>query len=161
VLAEVKLTKKTLEQTLHTTQHEILETFEAKYHVGTNLALSFSQNMQVANVAAAIYLATGQDLAHVVDASGGTLIVEPEKDGIYIALTLPSLIVGSVGGGTWLPAQTLARDMIHRRCTSKELVAAIATGCLAGELSGLSALATHTLAKAHATHARAKKSYDI
>lgn len=157
VQAEVTLSQAVLNTVLHTTQAQVLQAFDAKYHVGTNLAESHSQNMHVANVLAALYLATGQDPAHVVDGSSATTSLEADGDGLYVAVSLPSVIVGTVGGGTWLPAQKLACELIRPNLTTHELAEAVGVACLAAEISGLSALATHTLAAAHAKLGRMKK----
>lgn len=149
--AEVTLSPETIQTILKTTPQQLLETHAAKNVVGSNLAGSFSQNMQVGNVIAAMYLATGQDLAHVTEGSQANTTFEADTKGMYIAVTLPNLNIGTVGGGTWLPKQTQARQLIRQGQTlnAHQLVAAIATACLAAEISGMSALASQTLAQAH------------
>jgi hydroxymethylglutaryl-CoA reductase (NADPH) len=138
----------------------IVQAHVAKNLVGSNVAGSFAQNMQAANVVAAFYAATGQDLAHVVDSSMAYTSVEKVETGLYVSITLPNVIVGSVGGGTYLPAQNQAQQIIRpdlsetKRISADELAIAVGVGVLAAEISGLAALATNTLAQAHATLAR-------
>ena len=56
-----------------------------------------------ANGLAALFIACGQDAACVAEAAVGVTRFEPRDDGgLYAAVTLPNLIVGTVGGGTRL-----------------------------------------------------------
>jgi hydroxymethylglutaryl-CoA reductase (NADPH) len=114
--------------------------------------------MQFANVVAAFYMATGQDLAHITEASqGNTIIEETEEKGLYFAVNLPDLPLGSVGGGTNLPAQKELRNLIHQGkedLDPVQLASILATGVLAAEISGLAALSNNSLAQAHQRLAR-------
>jgi hydroxymethylglutaryl-CoA reductase (NADPH) len=112
--------------------------------------------MHFANGLAALFLATGQDPAHVTEASQGSTIVEVQAEGLYVSVTLPDLPLGVVGGGTWLPAQTQARKLIRsgKILSNQQLAAAISVGVLAGEISGIAALTNHSLAGAHLKLAR-------
>lgn len=138
----------------------IVQAHIAKNLVGSNVAGSFAQNMQAANVVAAFYAATGQDLAHVVDSSMAFTSVEKVDAGLYVSVTLPNIIVGSVGGGTYLPAQKQAQRIIRpnvsasHHISADQLAISLGLGVLAAEISGLAALATNTLAQAHASLAR-------
>jgi len=156
--AEVILTKEVINTVLKTTPQELWQAHYAKNLIGTNVAGSLSQNMQVSNVIAAMYLATGQDMAHVTEGSQANTTVEIDGENIYFAVTLPNLNLGTVGGGTWLPKQTQARKLIRsgKDINAAQLTAAVAVGCLAGEISGLAALASNTLAAAHERLGRIK-----
>ena len=86
----------------------------------------------------AMFIATGQDVANVAEASAGILHVErtPEDD-LYISITIPSLIVATYGGGTGLPTQRECLEVLGCYGQGKvfkfaEIVAAVV---LAGELS--------------------------
>lgn len=153
--AEVWLSGDVLAQVLKTNSETMIETHLQKNLIGSNLAGSFSQNAHVANVLAGVFLATGQDPAHVVEGSRAFLAVEPEADGIYASLTLPNLNMGTIGGGTYLPAQKEARQLMgFGDLQTDKLVAITAASCLAGEISLLAALSNQTLAKAHQELAR-------
>lgn len=158
--AEVFLSEEILKTVLKTDAKTLLRTHQSKNLMGSNLAGSSANNMQFANVAAAFYLATGQDLAHITEASQGTTIIEEadnQKTGVYFAVNLPDLPLGSVGGGTNLPSQKELRNLISQKTespTTTELAAILATGVLAAEISGLAALSNHSLAKAHQRLAR-------
>lgn len=161
--AEVMMPAALVASTLKTTVEKLVETHNAKNYIGSAVAGSLAQNMQVANVAAAIFAATGQDLAHVVDASQAVTILEVVDDlelgskALYASVTIPSLPVGVVGGGTWLPAQTAARKImgLGEELSARQLAGAIAAAALAGELSGMAALSSNQLACAHQALGRA------
>ena len=68
----------------------------------TRLAGTEGCHLHVSNALTAIYLATGQDTACVAENSIGHYQIEPLDDEVKFRLTLPSLTVGTVGGGTCL-----------------------------------------------------------
>lgn len=153
--AEVWLSPDVIEPLLKTTAQQLVTTHLQKNLIGSNVAGSLSQNAQVANVLAGIYLATGQDPAHIVEGSKAFLFASEESGGVYFSLTLPNLNLGTIGGGTYLPAQQAARALLGMgEIKTKELVAVTATACLAGEISLLAALAEKSLAQAHQNLAR-------
>ncbi|KUK79641.1 MAG: 3-hydroxy-3-methylglutaryl Coenzyme A reductase [Microgenomates bacterium 39_7] len=159
---EVILSAEIIQDVLKTTTQQLFQTYYFKNVVGSNLAGSMSQNMHAANAVAAIFLATGQDMAHVVESSQADLIMQQEEEGgIYLALRMPNINVGVVGGGTQLPAFVQARnlmiDEVRGELTSEQLAAATALAVLAGEISGLAALSVNQLAAAHQKLARGKQ----
>ncbi len=110
----------------------------------------------MANTVAAAFLATGQDIAQVVEGSNAITTAETRDDGLYASLTIASLEVGTVGGGTKLPTQREALDVVGVRgggdppgSNADALAEIITTAALAGELSLLGALASNHLASAH------------
>jgi hydroxymethylglutaryl-CoA reductase (NADPH) len=156
--AEVILSKDIIQSVLKTTPEKLITVHTQKNLIGSNLAGSFSQNAHVANILSAIYLATGQDPAHVVEGSKAFLSLSTQGKDLYISLTLPNLNMGTVGGGTHLPAQEEARFLIGQKETNiEELIAVTAGACLAGELSLLASFCTDDLAKAHQKLGRSKK----
>lgn len=158
VQAEIVVPRKKLIELLHVEPEAFFHTHVVKNLHGSNVAGSFSQNMHFANGLMAMFLATGQDPAHVVEASQGNTIVEVTKEGLYVAAVLPALNLGTVGGGTWLPAQTQARKLIRlgKNVSSEQLAAVMGAAVLAGEISGLAALTDHSLAPAHKRLARSR-----
>jgi hydroxymethylglutaryl-CoA reductase (NADPH) len=110
-----------------------------------------------ANGLAALYIACGQDAACVAESSVGVTRFEITADGsLYASVTLPNLIVGTVGGGTGLPSQKACLKILglagpgHARALA-EVTAAVA---LAGELSIIGALAAQEFSSAHQKRAR-------
>lgn len=108
-------------------------------------------NANVANIVAAMFTATGQDIACVHESSLGQLSFEPDDKGFYVSLLMPCLVVGTIGGGTGLPAQSEALKMMGCQGPgTKARLAEIITGyCLALELSTMSAVIEGTFVKAH------------
>ncbi len=67
----------------------------------------------MANGLTALFIAYGQDVACVAESSVGITRMEVNQQGdLYVAVTLPSLIVGSVGGGTGRPTQNESLNML-------------------------------------------------
>lgn len=160
VTVESKIPSADVTELLKVEPSALVKTHLVKNVIGSNIAGSFAQNMHVANALAAFYLATGQDIAHVVAGSEASVHFEVLESGeLYFALTLPNVSVGSVGGGTWLPKQMQARLALskNKQVLAKELATVAGLAALAGEVSGLAALSTDTLASAHARLGRAQK----
>jgi len=158
---EAFLSKEILTKVFDVNVKDLLKTHVAKNLVGSNVAGSMAQNMHVANALAAFYIATGQDPAHAVGGSEASVTFEKQGDGLYVALTLPSVSVGSVGGGTWFPKQSQARALImpsanFKKSNDNSMTLALAAGvaAFAGEISGLCALTNQSLADAHQKLAR-------
>jgi hydroxymethylglutaryl-CoA reductase (NADPH) len=91
---------------------------------------------------------------------GVTRLEVTDGGDLYAALSLPNLIVGSVGGGTRLPtAQECLRIM---DCLGDDRASKLAEICaaltLAGELSIVGALCSGDFARAHAALGRGSPS---
>jgi hydroxymethylglutaryl-CoA reductase (NADPH) len=104
-----------------------------------------------------MFLATGQDEAQVVEGANAITTAEERDGDLYLSVSLASLEVGTVGGGTKLPTQAEALDVLGVRgggdppgSNAEAFAEYIAVGALAGELSLLSALASRHLSTAHA-----------
>jgi hydroxymethylglutaryl-CoA reductase (NADPH) len=114
-----------------------------------------------ANGLAALFIACGQDAACVSEAAVGVtrLEIDGEGDGfLYASVTLPNLIVGTVGGGTGLPSQRACLEIAGLAGPGKarafaEVCAALV---LAGELSITAAFCAHEFTQAHARLARGR-----
>jgi hydroxymethylglutaryl-CoA reductase (NADPH) len=124
---------------------------------GSQEAGIFGMNMHVANALTAIYLATGQDVASVVENAGGIISYEVRNSGnLYATLTMPSITVGTVGGGTRLRQARKNLEMLG--CTgedsSKKLAEIVCACALALELSLGGAIVTDEFASAHSKYGR-------
>ena len=111
----------------------------------------------VANAIAALFIACGQDVACVAEASTAlTRIERTAKGDVYASVTLPNLIVGTVGGGTYLP--TAAECLGLLGCSGPGNASKFAEICavvaLAGELAIVGAMASGNFARAHAAGGR-------
>jgi hydroxymethylglutaryl-CoA reductase (NADPH) len=110
-----------------------------------------------ANGLAALYIATGQDAACVAESAVGFTRMEPREDGaLFMSVTLPNLMVGTVGGGTGLPGQRAALELmgLHGSGHAAALAEVTACLCLAGEISIMAAIASGQFTRAHDRLAR-------
>lgn len=149
VQAEAIISHETVKNVLKTSPQRAFEVWKIKCLIGSALSGSLGFNAHHANIVAAFYAATGQDLAHVVEGSLGMTIMDVLEDGsLYISVTLPSIMVGTIGGGTTLKTQTEAR-LIMKTDSPHVLVEILAAAVLSGELSLLSSLSEGTLAVSH------------
>lgn len=147
--AEVVLSQKTIKEVLKTSSEKIFEVWLAKCMIGSAMSGSLGFNAHFANVVAAFFAATGQDLAHTVEGSLGITVVKPSGEGdLYFSVYLPSIMLATVGGGTKLQTKKEALSIIGAK-NSKELAQVLVAAVLAGEISLLAALAEGSLAKAH------------
>ena len=127
---------------------------KAKLEQGSDIAGALGANMHAANIIAALYLATGQDAAHVVEGSLTDTTITKIEDGLKISVRCPAILVGLRGGGTDLPAQRQCLDLLLQGNNRQHLAESIGAAVLAGEVSLLAAQAAHHLAKAHAALGR-------
>lgn len=164
VVAEVTIPKELVKEILKCTPESMFEVNYSKNLLGSARAGALGFNAHAANIIAAIYLACGQDAAHVVEGSTAITTMELTKyEGIHCSVTLPALPVGTVGGGTGLGTQ---RDCLNilgvagagdvPGTNSKKFAEIVASAVLAGEISLIGAQAAGHLARAHAQLGRGK-----
>lgn len=150
VTAECRIDGGTLEHVLKVDQAALVRAYSINV-VGTALGGGIAPNINVANAIAAVFAATGQDIACVHESGAGILNIEPDGDGVYASLLLPALAIGTVGGGTGLPQQADYLEMLG--CvgtgTAARLAEIIAGFALALDLSTLSAVIGGQFATAH------------
>lgn len=100
LLAEVIIPADLCTTLLKTTPDKIHRLNMEKNYVGSILAGSLrSANAHFANLLLALYLATGQDAANIVEGSQGIVSTDVTAEGLYFAVNLPNLIIGTVGNG--------------------------------------------------------------
>jgi hydroxymethylglutaryl-CoA reductase (NADPH) len=170
VEAEVTISKKTIINELNTTVEKIVEVNRNKIWVGGHMSGSLGFNAHVANVVAGVFIATGQDPAHVVGGSMASTTMETTEDGdLYAHVRIPELNVATFGGGTMLSDQSQLRDLmignLSQELTEPENVnntnkfaEVLGAACLAGEISLLAAFANDGFVKAHTDLGRNGKS---
>ncbi len=136
----------------------------AKNLLGSAAAGSPSYNAHAANIVAAIFLATGQDAAQIVESSLTYTWTELRGGDLYISVTMPSLEVATVGGGTRLPAQREALSLLGVAgggsppgTNALKLAEIVGATVLAGELNLLAAQAAGHLASAHRKYGRGQE----
>jgi hydroxymethylglutaryl-CoA reductase (NADPH) len=114
-------------------------------------------NAHAANGLTAIFIACGQDPAHVVDSQVSVSACEVTSGGdLYISLAIPNLVVGTVGGGVSLGAQRECLSLLDCYGTgkAKKFAEIVAAAVLAGELAVTAAVVTGTFADAHKRYGR-------
>lgn len=160
-VAEVFVPRKVAVDKLKATPEDMCDVNYRKNFLGSARAVSFGFNAQVANVIAALYIACGQDPAHVVEGSNAITSAEMDGDGLHFSVSYPSLPLGTVGGGTGLATQSACLSILGVKgggdppgSNARKLAEIVASAGLAGELSLLGALASQELAKAHAKYGR-------
>lgn len=156
VSAEVVVPGELIDRRLHTTARRMLDYWRMSA-LGGVMTGSIGVHGHYANGLAALFIACGQDAACVAEAAVGVTRFEPRDDGsLYAAVTLPNMILGTVGGGTGLPSQKACLDIMglsgpgHARALA-EVAAALS---LAGELSIIGALTAGHFTRAHQRLAR-------
>jgi hydroxymethylglutaryl-CoA reductase (NADPH) len=156
VTAEVTIPADLVQRRLHTTVGRMID-FAGFATIGGIMSGTLGTQGHYANGLAAMFIACGQDAACVAEAAVGNTRLEATSEGaLYASVTLPNLIMGSVGGGTKLPSQRACLDIMglagpgHARALA-EVAAAL---CLAGEISIVGAICAGEFIRAHARLAR-------
>ncbi|RCI04403.1 3-hydroxy-3-methylglutaryl-coenzyme A (HMG-CoA) reductase isozyme [Rhizopus stolonifer] len=166
VVSEAVIPGTVVEKVLKTTVSALVELNISKNLIGSAMAGSVGGfNAHAGNILTAIYLATGQDPAQNVESSNCITLMKAVNDGqdLHISCTMPSVEVGTIGGGTILPPQQSMLDMLGVRGphptepgkNAQKLARIICAAVMAGELSLCAALAAGHLVRAHMAHNRA------
>jgi hydroxymethylglutaryl-CoA reductase (NADPH) len=112
--------------------------FRQMHNAGSFLAGSASVAAHPANALAALFIATGQDAANVAESHAAITYTQVLDDGdLYWSITLPSLIVGTYGGGTGLATQKECLEIMgcYGAGKAKKFAEICAAVVLAGETS--------------------------
>lgn len=158
VTTEVVLPEKLVKRVLHTTPQRMTDYWRMSA-IGGVLSGTIGVQGHYANGLAALYIACGQDAACVSESSVGVTRFELQADNsLYASVTMPNLIVGTVGGGTGLPSQRACLDIMGLAGTGHAMAFAevCASVCLAGELSIIGALCAGHFSRAHQQLARGR-----
>ena len=155
VSASVTLPPEVVHSRLRTTVEEMLA-YGRVAELGAHLSGQIGAQAHFANGLAALYIATGQDAACVAESAVGFTRMECRGDDLHCSVTLPNILVGTVGGGTGLPSQRAALNIMglpdeQPAAALAEIAAAL---CLAGEISIVAAMAAGHFAGAHRRLAR-------
>ncbi|XP_028833160.1 3-hydroxy-3-methylglutaryl-CoA reductase a [Denticeps clupeoides] len=168
VVCEATIPSKVVREVLKTTTEALVDVNINKNLVGSAMAGSIGgYNAHAANLVAAIYIACGQDPAQTVGSANCITLMEasgPLGEDLYISCTMPSIELGTVGGGTNLAPQQACLQMLGVQGASdvcpgenaRQLARVVCGTVLAGELSLMAALAAGHLVKSHMTHNRSK-----
>jgi hydroxymethylglutaryl-CoA reductase (NADPH) len=159
VVAEVQLPAEQVKRVLHSTP-EMMVNYWRMSALGGVMSGTIGVQGHYANGLAALFIACGQDAACVAESSVGITRFElTEERALYACVTLPNVLVGTVGGGTGLPSQRACLDLIG--LAGPEPAEAFAEICgalaLAGELSIIAALSSDEFTRAHSRLAHGRK----
>ncbi|KAK3427361.1 hypothetical protein EUGRSUZ_F03606 [Eucalyptus grandis] len=168
VVCEALIKEEVVKQVLKTNVAALVELNMLKNLTGSAVAGALGGfNAHASNIVSAIYIATGQDPAQNVESSHCITMMEAVNEGrdLHISVTMPSIEVGTVGGGTQLASQSACLNMLGVKGANKEfpganarLLATIVAGSvLAGELSLMSAIAAGQLVKSHMKYNRSSR----
>jgi len=159
VTAEIRISRRLIQKYLHTTPELMVKHWNISA-IGGVLSGTIGTQGHFANGLAALYLACGQDVACVAESAIGVTRIELTPDGgLYACVTLPNIMVGTVGGGTKLPSQQACLQImgLAGEGKAKALAEVCASLVLAGELSIEGAICAHHFSRAHRRLARSKK----
>ncbi|GAB4852993.1 3-hydroxy-3-methylglutaryl-coenzyme A reductase [Ancistrocladus abbreviatus] len=165
VVCEAVIKEDVVKKVLKTDVAALVELNMLKNLAGSAIAGALGGfNAHAANVVSAIFIATGQDPAQNVESSHCITMMEPVNAGkdLHVSVTMPSVEVGTVGGGTQLASQSACLNLLGVKGANNEspggnarLLATIVAGSvLAGELSLMSAIAAGQLVKSHMKYNR-------
>ena len=156
VIAETHISKSVMSRVLNVDPDFVIENW-TYFPIVSAMAGTLGNAIHASNALTAIYLATGQDTACVAENSVGHFTVEKVDDGITWRLTLPSMTVGTVGGGTRLNLQQQNLKLLgcdSGEHSSRKLAEIIAAAALGLEISLGSAIMSHTWTSAHMKYGR-------
>ncbi|KAL5988487.1 3-hydroxy-3-methylglutaryl-coenzyme A (HMG-CoA) reductase isozyme [Asimina triloba] len=168
VVCEATIKEEVVRKVLKTSVPALVELNMLKNLAGSAVAGALGgYNAHASNIVSAVFLATGQDPAQNVESSHCITMMEAVNGGVdlHISVTMPSIEVGTVGGGTQLASQSACLNLLGVKGASIEtpgansrlLATIIAGAVLAGELSLMSALAAGQLVKSHMKYNRSSK----
>ncbi len=166
VVAEMIIPRQICLDKLKTEPQKIVDLNLKKNLLGSLAAGSLrSANAHFANILYAVYLATGQDVANIVEGSQGIVHTEMRGDDLYFSVTIPNIIVGTVGNGKHLKA--VVENLKVMGCydlppgmSARRLAIIVAATVLCGEISLLAAQTNYgELMKAHVDFERGNATY--
>ncbi|KAK4745039.1 hypothetical protein SAY87_011351 [Trapa incisa] len=168
VVCEAILKGDVVRKVLKTSVEALVELNVLKNLTGSAMAGALGGfNAHASNILTAIYIATGQDPAQNVESSHCLTMMEAVNDGqdLHVSVSMPSIEVGTVGGGTQLASQSACLNLLGVKGASKDtpgnnsrqLARIVAGSVLAGEISLMSALAAGHLVKSHMKYNRSSK----
>lgn len=157
VIAQVLIPHEIVSGYLKTTPERLCKVYDMGA-LGVLQAHAFGVQAHFSNPLTAVYIACGQDPACAAESACGVTHVEMMKDKINFTVTLPNIMVGTVGGGTGLPTQKACLEIIgcHGSGGARKMAEILAATVLAAEISLIASIASDDFAGAHASYGRHK-----
>lgn len=137
VIAEATIPDALLQEHMNVSSRQVYRARQISNHGGF-LSGTAANAAHPANGITAMFIATGQDAANVAESHAALAYSElRENDDYYYAITLPSVIVATHGGGTGLPTQRECLELLGCFGTGKarKLAEIVGATVLCGELS--------------------------
>jgi hydroxymethylglutaryl-CoA reductase (NADPH) len=155
VTAGCLLPHEVLRMILHVSADQLFRVWQTTV-MGHLQAGAIGYSAHAANGLAAIFIATGQDVANIVNSACALTCFEPHPDGLYVSTTLPALSVATVGGGTSLPTQSEALAIMGCSGSGKapKFAEIVSAAILGGEISMGAAVASQEFVGAHERYGR-------
>uniref|UniRef100_A0A0V0IP90 3-hydroxy-3-methylglutaryl coenzyme A reductase n=2 Tax=Solanum chacoense TaxID=4108 RepID=A0A0V0IP90_SOLCH len=168
VVCEAIITEEVVKKVLKTEVSALVELNMLKNLTGSAMAGALGGfNAHASNIVSAVFIATGQDPAQNIESSHCITMMEAVNDGkdLHISVTMPSIEVGTVGGGTQLASQSACLNLLGVKGANREapgsnarlLATVVAGSVLAGELSLMSAISAGQLVNSHMKYNRSTK----
>ncbi|CDO92220.1 unnamed protein product [Kluyveromyces dobzhanskii CBS 2104] len=166
VVAEATIPGDVVRSVLKSDVKALVDLNISKNLIGSAMAGSVGGfNAHASNLVSAVFLALGQDPAQNVESSNCITLMKEVDGDLRISVSMPSIEVGTIGGGTILEPQGAMLDLLGVRgphptqpgSNARQLAKIVASAVLAGELSLCSALAAGHLVQSHMVHNRAKQ----
>ncbi|ABN67745.2 3-hydroxy-3-methyl-glutaryl coenzyme A reductase (HMG-CoA) [Scheffersomyces stipitis CBS 6054] len=163
IVAEARIPSEVVKKVLKSDVDALVELNISKNLIGSAMAGSVGGfNAHAANLVTAVFLACGQDPAQNVESSNCITLMKRVGDDLQISVSMPSIEVGTIGGGTILEPQGAMLDLLGVRGphptnpgdNARQLARIVACAVLAAELSLCSALAAGHLVQSHMQHNR-------
>jgi len=144
------LKEEIIQSVLRTSSEKLLLFYQPSKKITSKRGM-VGYSINASNAIAAIFAATGQDLASIHESSVADLSLKKHPKGLFIELTLHSLVIGTLGGGTQLPKQKEALELMgcYGENKIKRFASIIAGFTLGLELSTYAAIVSGEFAKAH------------
>lgn len=172
VICEVVIKEEVVAKVLKTTVPALVELNMLKNLAGSAIAGALGGfNAHASNIVTAVFIATGQDPAQNVGSSQCITMMEPTNGGcdLHVSVTMPSIEVGTIGGGTQLASQSACLNLLGIKGSNVDspganaqcLARVIAGAVLAGELSLMSAQAAGHLVQSHMKYNRSSKNMSM
>ncbi len=137
VTAEARIPAHLIQEMMHTSVDAIYRARQV-LNLGGILAGVNNNGNHSPNGIAAMFIATGQDVANVAESSAAVVHSELTQQGeFYYSITIPSLIVATYGGGTGLGTQRECLEMLgcYGLGGVRKFAEIVAATILCGELS--------------------------
>ena len=156
VIGECVISHRFIKRILHVSVDHMISYLQDK-HLASYIGGVLGLNVHAANALAAIYLATGQDVACVAENSNCITGYEKNEQGdLQVTLRMPSMTIGTVGGATRLNRQRANLRMLgcEGAGSAGKFAEIVCASVMALELSLLGAIVSDEFAQAHSNFGR-------